>query len=535
MAVNSRAACNGNKLNTAKNKSGKVYLIGAGPGHPKLITLRAIECIRDADVILYDYLANQKFLQYAKKECEIIYSGKTSLHHTLHQEEINQTLIKKANEGKAVVRLKGGDPLLFGRGGEEAEELVHQGIEFEIVPGIPAAIAASAYAGIPLTHRNFSSTVAFVTGHEGAGKSGPSVDWSKISTGVGTLVIYMGVGNLKENARKIMKHGRPPETPVALIRWGSTPDQETLTGTLSDIYDKARAAKFKAPAIMIVGESVSLREKLKWVEKLPLFGKRIVLTRERESGGLFSKELERFGAEIYYLPAIRIVPPKSFETIDRAVHEIDTFDWVIFTSANGVRRFFDRLMSCGRDVRDLKGVHVCAVGTATSRSLRTRGIRTDLIPEEFKGEGVVDALLQQGELQGKRIMIPRAEKAREILPDSLRKAGAEVVVAPVYRNVPPEIDPRDLQEILVKRKANLIVFTSPSNINNFMNSVKKEGLHDALTGIKIACIGPVTADAARKAGIKVDLEPEESTLESLSESILRLFRKKVNVGTQKEA
>jgi len=502
---------------------GKVFLIGAGPGHPKLITLRAIECIRDAEVIIYDYLANQKFLQYAKKGCEIIYAGKTSVHHTLHQSEINQILIDKARAGKIVVRLKGGDPLLYGRGGEEAEGLFAEKIPFEIVPGIPAATAIAAYAGIPLTHRDCASTVAFVTGHEGAGKSGPPVDWEKISTGVGTIVIYMGIGNLKENTRKLMAHGRAPGTPVALVRWGTTPEQEILIGTLADIYEKAQAANFKAPAIMIVSETVRLHEKLHWTKQLPLFGRRIALTRERENAGLFSKELERQGAVIYYLPAISIFPPEDFETIDRAIAEIESFDWLIFTSANAVRYFLDRLIKEGRDVRDLKGLQICTVGTSTARSLKTRGIRADLIPEEFTGEGVVAALLKEGEIPGKRVLIPRAEKAREVIPEALRKAGAEVVVATVYRNVTPEIDPQALQEILINRKADLIVFTSPSNIKNFLRSVEKEGLQETLSEIKIACIGPVTAKAAKAAGLSVVIEPEESTLESVSEAIQEYF------------
>ncbi len=510
-------------MDTAKNKSGKVYLIGAGPGHPKLITLRAIECIQEADVIIYDYLANQKFLQYARKGCEIIYAGKTGVHHTLHQEEINQILIDKAAQGRIVARLKGGDPLLFGRGGEEAEEVLHRGIDFEIVPGIPAAIGASAYAGIPLTHRDFASTVAFVTGHEGTGKSGPAVDWSRLSQGVDTLVIYMGVGNLKENVKMIIKHGRSPETPVALIRWATTPDQETLVGTLSDIYEKAQAAEFKAPAIMIVGQTVRLRDKLKWAERLPLFGKRIVLTRVREQGGRFSRQLERFGAEIFYLPTIQIVPPNSFDFLDDAIEKIEEFDWILFTSANAVQGFLDRLMARGRDVRHLRGTLICSVGTATARALHERGIKTDLIPREFRGEGIIDALAKQGGIQGKRVLIPRAEKAREMLPESLRKSGAEVVVATTYRNIEPRIDPEDLQEILVRRKAHIIVFTSPSSIRNFMKAVEEQGLQNSMTDIRIASIGPVTTKAAQKAGIQVDIEPAVSTLESISESILRHY------------
>ena len=514
---------------------GKVFLIGAGPGHPKLITLRAIECIRDADVIVYDYLANQKFLQYAREGCETIYAGKSGVHHTLHQGDINQVLVEKARQGKKVARLKGGDPLIYGRGGEEAEDLVDAGIDFEIVPGVPAATAAAAYAGIPLTHRNFSSTVAFVTGHEGAGKTGPAVDWEKLSTGVGTLAIYMGVGNLRANAETLMAHGRPAETPVALIRWGTTPEQEVLTGTLADIYEKATAAQFKAPAVMLVGESIRLREKLKWAEKLPLFGLRIALTRERENAGLFSKQLERLGAVIYYLPAIRIVPPETFEMLDEAIARIDTFDWLIFTSANAVRGFLDRMVVGGRDVRDLKGVRICTVGTSTARSLRTRGIRADLIPHQFTGEGVVKAMKGEMKLEGKRILLPRAETAREIIPESLKKEGAHVTVATVYRNIPPDIAEEALQEILVNRKADLVVFTSPSNVKNFVHAAGDKGFGDALHRIKAACIGPVTANAARAAGLDVVIEPEESTLESVSNAILQYFVQTESLAHRKEA
>ncbi len=515
--------------------TGKVFLIGAGPGHPKLITLRAIECIRDADVIVYDYLANQKFLQYAREGCETIYAGKTGVHHTLHQNDINRVLVEKARQGKIVARLKGGDPLIYGRGGEEAEDLVDAGIDFEIVPGVPAATAAAAYAGIPLTHRNFSSTVAFVTGHEGAGKTGPAVDWEKLSTGVGTLAIYMGVGNIKANAANLMAHGRSPETPVALVRWGTTPEQEVLTGTLADIYEKATEARFKAPAVMLVGESVRLREKLKWVEKLPLFGKRIALTRERENAGLFSKQLERLGAVIYYLPAIRIVPPESFETLDRAIARVETFDWLIFTSANAVRAFLDRMVMQGRDVRDLKGVRICTVGTSTARSLRTRGIGADLIPEEFTGEGVVAAMKSTMNLEGTRVLLPRAETAREIIPESLRGEGADVTVATVYRNIPPHIAEEALEEILVNRKADLVVFTSPSNVKNFVHAAVEKGFEAALTHIKAACIGPITAKAARAAGLDVVIEPEESTLESVSDAILHYFVEVESMIHRKEA
>ena len=506
-----------------RKRPGKVYLIGAGPGHPKLITLRAIECLQEADVVVYDHLANQKFLQYAKKRCEIVYAGKTGVHHTLHQEEINRILVEQASAGRTVARLKGGDPLLYGRGGEEAEEMGRRGIPFEIVPGVPAALAAAAYAGIPLTHRHHASTVAFVTGHEGTGKGGPPVDWERLAAGAGTLVIYMGVGNLEENVRKLLAHGRAPETPAALVRWASTPDQVTVTGTLADIAPRARRAGLKAPAVMIVGPVVGLRPTLAWAERLPLFGRRIVLTRFREEGGRFARDLERAGAEVYYLPAIRIAPPADFEAVDRAIDRLASFHWLIFTSANGVRGFLDRLLARGRDARALHGLKICTVGTATAQVLHERGLHADLIPAEFHGEGIAAALVKQAGVRGRRILLPRAEQAREILPQSLRRAGAEVAAVPVYRNEVPRIDPHDLEEILVSRRAHLIVFTSPSNFRNLLAAAEEHGLRERLQGIRIACIGPVTAKAVRSAGLAVDLQPEVSTLEALAAAILQFF------------
>src|SRR3989337_3205087 len=304
---------------------GKVYLIGAGPGDPGLITLKAIECIKEADVVVYDYLASKRFLEYAGERAEIIYVGKVGGAHTLPQEQINKVIIKKAKMGKTIARLKGGDPFIFGRGGEEAEEIIQAGIYYEVVPGVTAGVAAAAYAGIPLTHRDFTTTVAFITGHEDPAKEDSNIYWDKISTGIGTLVFYMGIGNLEPNMKKLIENGRSPDTPVALIRWGTTTQQETLVGSISDIADKAKAANFKAPAITVVGGVVSLRNKLRWFDERPLFGKRVIVTRSREQASDFSVLLEKNGAEPIEFPTIETVPPRDWKELDAAIKNLPKY------------------------------------------------------------------------------------------------------------------------------------------------------------------------------------------------------------------
>src|SRR3990172_10616319 len=333
---------------------GKVYLIGAGPGDPGLITVKAVECIKGADVVVYDYLANKKFLEYAREKAEIIYVGKIGGAHTLPQDKINELIIEKAKKGKIIARLKGGDPFIFGRGGEEAEEIVGAGIDYEVVPGVTAGVAAAAYAGIPLTHRDFTTTVAFITGHEDPMKDESNIYWDKISTGIGTLVFYMGIGNLEPNMKKLMENGRSPDTPVALIRWGTTAQQETLVGSISDIAEKAKKVNFKAPAITVVGGVVSLRNKLRWFDERPLFGKRVIVTRSREQASDFSVLLEKNGAEPIEFPTIETVRPKDWKEIDRAIKNLPKYDWAIFTSVNGVKYFVERLKKFDKDIRELK-------------------------------------------------------------------------------------------------------------------------------------------------------------------------------------
>ncbi|HEY6839200.1 MAG TPA: uroporphyrinogen-III C-methyltransferase, partial [Geobacteraceae bacterium] len=368
------------------NLKGYVYLIGAGPGDPGLITVKGRDCIARAEVILYDYLANERLLAYARPDAELIYAGKIGGCHNREQAQINELLVAKAQAGKVVARLKGGDPFIFGRGGEECEALVAAGIPFEVVPGVTAAVAAAAYAGIPLTHRGVATSVSFVTGHESPEKETSQIDWPALSLDGGTLVFYMGVKNLGQITANLVAHGRPPETPVALIRWGTRPEQEVLTGTLATIAELARAASFKAPAITVVGEVVGLREKLRWFDNRPLFGRGILVTRAADQAGEFSAMLTELGARVYEAPTITIVPPLDYAELDRAIGELAGFAWLIFTSVNAVRFFFTRLSELGRDSRALGSCRVCAVGPQTAASLASYGVRADLVPADYKAE-----------------------------------------------------------------------------------------------------------------------------------------------------
>jgi len=384
-----------------------VYLVGAGPGDPGLITVKGRECIQNADVIIYDYLASPALLKHARKSAELIYVGKKGGDHTLSQEEINKLIVEKAKAGGIVCRLKGGDPYIFGRGGEEAEVLFNDGIGFEIVPGVTSAIAAAAYAGIPLTHRKLASTVAFVTGHEDPQKEETGIDWSSLATGIGTLVFFMGVKNLPNISKSLIEHGKPPQTPVALIRWGTTPAQKTVTGTLETIVEKARAAGLKAPAIIVVGDVVNLRPSLKWFEDRPLLGKKIVVTRAREQASDLVRLLAGQGAECLEYPTIKIMPPEDPKPLAQAVRNLSVYDWIVFTSVNGVIYFFEQLFADGKDVRALGQLQTAAIGPATAERLREYGLTSDIVPETYRAESVVKAF-EKVKLRGKKILLCHA-------------------------------------------------------------------------------------------------------------------------------
>jgi uroporphyrinogen III methyltransferase/synthase len=504
--------------------TGKVYLIGAGPGDPGLITVKGLECVKKADVIIYDYLANGRLLDQRRPEAELIYVGKQGSRHTLPQDQINTLIVEKAREGKVVARLKGGDPFIFGRGGEEAEELVENGIPFEVVPGVTSAISAPSYAGIPLTHRDHTASVAFVTGHEDPTKPESKVHWDKISTGVGTLVFFMGMKNLQHIVDNLVSHGRSPDTPIALIQWGTRTDQRVVTGTLKDIVSLVKDAKLGPPAIIVVGEVVRLRHKLNWYESKPFFGKRIIVTRSRDQASAFAEMLIDRGATAIEFPTIEVVPPENWNELDNAIQTIDTFDWLIFTSANAVRFFMERLRTLNKDLRILKGVNICTVGPKTSESLESYGLRADLVPAEFKAEGVLAALGGVA-VRGLKFLIPRAKVAREIIPDKLRELGARVDVVTAYENRKPSSDVNRVRKLLDERKISAITFTSSSTVHNFVEIIGKKEYKTLLNGVTVACIGPVTAKTAQEYDIKTDIMPKDYTIPALVNEMADFFKK----------
>ena len=505
------------------SKSSKVYLVGAGPGDPALVTLKAVECLRQAEVIIYDYLANEKLLELAPPEAERIYVGKKAGAHAMSQDKINSLLVEKGI-GSVVVRLKGGDPFIFGRGGEEAQVVAKAGIDFEIVPGVTSAIAVPAYAGIPLTHRDLASSVAFVTGHEMAEKENSAIHWDKLATGVGTLVFLMGVRNIEQIACNLVAAGRATETPVAVIRWGTSADQQTVTGTLGNIAQVTTTAGITPPAIIVVGEVVGLRHQLNWFEQRPLFGKTIVVTRAREQASDFRALLENKGAHCLEFPTIQVVPPESWAPLDNAIAQLADYDWVIFTSVNGVRFFFHRLREQGEDVRALHGTKLGAIGPKTAASIVERGLRLDLIPSEYRAEAVIDALGDE-EVRGKRFLLPRAAKAREILPQKLKDMGGQMDVVTAYETVRPPGKADKIRRLLQEGEITCITFTSSSTVDNFAAMFPEDDLPALVDATAIASIGPITADTVRSYGLSVDIVPEKYTIEALTASIVEYFRK----------
>lgn len=499
--------------------TGKVYLVGAGPGDPKLITLRGLETIKQADCIVYDRLASPRLLAHAKPDVELIYCGKLPDRHTLTQEEINQVLVDKALEGKVVTRLKGGDPSIFGRVGEEAEELLKHDIPFEIVPGITSGIAAPAYAGIPVTHRDYNSSIAIVTGHERPEKTESSINWEKLATAVETIIFYMGVGNLPFIREQLIKYGRSPQTPVALVRWGTTVQQETLVGTLEDIVEKREAAGLTNPAIIVVGEVVKLREKLQWFEKKPLFGKRILVTRARSQASGLSEQIAELGGEAYEFPLVKMMPPQDSQPLDEALHNLSSFDWVMFTSVNGVAFFFKRLRELKVDIRSMKA-KIAAVGPKTAEALEEKGLTVTVLPGEFRAEGLLNSL--QGQLHaGEKVLLPRADIARETLPRELRNLGLEVTEVDTYDTVIDAGNVEETIELLREKAIQIITFTSSSTVKNFVQAMEGQDLSQLLAGVQIACIGPITADTARGLGLTVDLVANDSTIQGLVDCITR--------------
>jgi len=492
---------------------GKVYLVGAGPGDPGLLTLRGREVLEKAQVVIYDYLANEEFLRYAPPGAELIYVGKKGGDHTLSQEGINDLIVEKGRH-HSVVRLKGGDPFVFGRGGEEAQVLVKAGVPFEVVPGVSAAVAVPAYAGIPLSHRDHTPSMAFVTGHERADAQESKIEWEKLATAVGTLVFFMGVKNLPDIASNLMAHGKAPETPVAVIRWGTTPLQRTVVGTLHDIVEKVRQTGLKPPAIIVVGEVVKLRSELNWFENRPLFGLNVVVTRAREQASDLKSRLLELGARCIEFPTIQIEPPPSWQPLDEAIQNLDTYQWLMFTSVNGVRFFMERLYHARWDVRRLAGSRVVAIGPKTAEVLAAHGVRADFMPGEYRAEAILEGLLKES-VAGVNFLLPRAMVARDVLPDTLRRWGARVDVVPAYETVLPHDRREEVLSLLKEGGIDCITFTSSSTVINFLHMFPQEDVLPLLKKVTLACIGPVTAQTARDRGLDVSLMPRDYTIPGL--------------------
>jgi uroporphyrinogen III methyltransferase/synthase len=489
--------------------SGKVFLVGAGPGDPALLTLRAAELIASADVVAVDALVAPEIVARVPKTAELIYVGKRAGAHTVPQDRTNQLLIEKAREGKRVVRLKGGDPFVFGRGGEEAEELAAASIEFEIVPGISSAIAGPAYAGIPVTHRAHATSVTFVTGHESEETTG--VDWEALARLSGTIVFLMGIGNLPLIVRKLREHGAPATGPAAVISKGTTAQQRTVTGTLETI--EQRAAGIATPALIVVGGVVTLHDTINWFESKPLFGRRVVVTRAREQASELKRLLEEAGAQVVQFPTIEIVPPPSYDSLDGVIDSTAGYQWMIFTSTNGVDAFFERLRHHGKDARALSGVMVAAVGETTANDLRARGIEPDLIPPKFQSAALLPLLAQ--DQRGIRTAVVRAEEGRDDLIEELRRRGGEVDLAVAYRTRAVAGDPAMLEG------ADAITFTSASTVDHFFEALGHNS--SVVNGAKLASIGPITSEAIRRQNRQPDAEASAATVASLRDAVVRML------------
>jgi uroporphyrinogen III methyltransferase/synthase len=499
-------------------KKGKCLLVGAGPGDLGLVTLRARECIEDAEVIVYDYLCNPEMLRWAPENAELIFAGKKAGAHTLTQDEINALLVEKTREGKNVVRLKGGDPFLFGRGGEEAQALAAAGLSFAIVPGVSSAIAGPAYAGIPVTHRGKNSHVTFFTGHEDPEKSESAIDFAALAKLGGTQVMLMGVERIGAIAREMMANGMRKDLPVALIRWATTGRQETLVGTLENIAERVAASEFAAPAIAVFGDVVTLREELNWFEDRPLSRKRIVVTRTRTQAGVLTEQLRGLGADVIELPTIRIEPPSDLRAFAELVQDAHAYDWIVFTSPNGVNAFFELFYKLYDDAREIGAARIAAIGPATAQRIKDFHMHVDLQPEEFVAESLVRAFRKEGDIENLRILIARAEKARDLLPRELSALGAIVDEGFAYRTVPETRDDIGARRRLLEEGADLITFTSSSTVENFLAL----GLPWPAK-MQVASIGPITSKTARERGLQVAFEARRHDIPGLVEAIRKFF------------
>ncbi len=502
-------------MNTSKNKQGKVILVGAGPGDTGLLTLAGKQWLQKADVILYDHLVNPDMLRFTQGSAERIYVGKKEGVASMEQEQINHLLISKAQEGKTVVRLKGGDPFLFGRGGEEIQAVQAVGIAFIIVPGVSSVTGVAAYAGIPLTHRHLSSTLTVITASNEKKQGDIHIDWEKISARAGTLVFLMGARKLPLIVEKLMRFGKNPDTPIAVVQWGTTARQKTWIGTLATIVEISAKEKILPPALTIIGEVVNLKSIIEWYEHLPLFGKTVVITRKGDQAETMIDHLRELGAEPFFFPVIETIAPDDWAPLDNALNNLSQYDGLIFTSVNGVRFFAERLKTIEQDIRELKGVRIFAIGPKTAEAVRNLGIRVDVVPENFVAESLIESIEN---VKGQRFLLPRAKVAREILPEQLRKMGAVVDVVPAYQTILASPSVEALEKRLKEGSIDVLTFTSSSTVKNFLTLIDEKFLPE-IKETKIACIGPITAKTAQDAGLTVDIVPEQYTVASLLEAM----------------
>jgi uroporphyrinogen III methyltransferase/synthase len=493
---------------------GRVFLVGAGPGNPGLLTLRAAEVLESAEVLLYDALAGDAIVALAPPACERIYVGKRAGEHAMPQDEIERLTIAKAQAGCRVVRLKGGDPFIFGRGGEEAQALVASGVPFEIVPGVSSSYAAPAYAGIPLTHREYAASFTVATGHEDPSKAVSSLDWAKLADPARTLVLLMATANLREIARELIAHGLAPRTPVAVVQDGTRPSQRTVLGRLDSIADEVAAAEIGAPAVVVIGGVAALRTQLRWFDSGALFGKRVLITRAGEQSGEFARALLARGAQPVLAPVIAIAPVDDTSAAERAFQELSSYAWLIFTSQNGVDAFFTRLAARQDDARSIGGVKVAAIGERTAARLRTYGVIADLVPAEFISEEIAREVIARSSA-GDRMLLYRAQEARDVLPRMLQDAGLDVTIVAAYTTViPPDADFASKVS-----EADVLTFTSASTVRGFVTLLGDIAASQAASGKCVACIGPITANAAAQAGINVDVVAPVHTTAGLLDAL----------------
>jgi uroporphyrinogen III methyltransferase/synthase len=490
-----------------------VFLVGAGPGDVGLLTLRGLEILRTADVVVYDALVNAELLDFASASSEKVYVGKRAGAHSMTQDEINAVLIENAAQGKSVCRLKGGDPFVFGRGGEEALACFRDGIPFEIVPGVTSSIAAPAYAGIPVTHREVATSFAVVTGHTASDDAPPDA-----IPNADTLVFLMGVRALPLIVSKLIERGDSPDKPVALVRWGTRSEQQTVVGTLTTIEAEVEKAKLKAPALIVVGDVVNLRQKLRWFDNRPLWGQTVIVTRAREQASSLVEGLRKLGARVVQCPTIKVEPLESTSVFDEEIPLLMRNSWVVFTSTNGVDQFFKRLDSLNLDARIFGPACVTAIGPATAKALKKRGITPDYVPESSISENVAAGLLERGAAKG-RTLVVRAEEGREVLETKLREGGATVVVAPLYRTLPDNSNAPQARELIENGEVNWVSFTSSSTVKNFIDALGSEFVAANRARFKVAAIGPITAETARKYGLEPDVTSTEASVEALAESL----------------